>query len=187
MPPTPEEMEATMIANLAEKTGKSLDEWIEVARSSSLEKHGQIVKELKSAHGLSHGYANLVALHTLRSGLPDDSADSLVDTQYSGPKVDLKPVYDALVKAVSDFGNDVDISPRKTYVSLRRSKQFGLIQPSTKNRIDVGIKLPDTAPGERLEASGSFNAMVTHRVRVSAVEDIDDELLGWLRAAYEQA
>ena len=89
--------------------------------------------------------------------------------------------------AVAKFGSDVEFSPKKTYVSLRRSKQFALVQPSTPERLDVGINLKGAAPGGRLEASGSFNAMVSHRVRVTAASDIDAELLGWLRAAYDAA
>ena len=187
MTPTPEEMEATMIANLAEKTGKTLEEWMEIARGTGLDKHGQIVKQLKAEQGLTHGYANLVAHHTLKAGASAPSEDDLVAAQYAGPKADLKPIYDALAEAVGSFGDDVELAPKKSYVSLRRSKQFGLIQPSTKTRVDVGIKLADTPPGERLESSGSFNQMVSHRVRLTSVDDVDNELTGWLRAAYEQA
>ena len=85
------------------------------------------------------------------------------------------------------FGDDVELSAKKAYVSLRRKKQFGLVQPSTKTRVDVGIQLKNVAPGGRLEASGSFNAMVSHRVRLGSVEEVDEELIGWLRDAYSAA
>ena len=85
------------------------------------------------------------------------------------------------------FGNDIEIAPKKAYVSLRRNKQFALIQPSTKTRVDIGINLKGREPAGRLEASGSFNAMVSHRVRVAGVDEVDEELLGWLRAAYDAA
>jgi hypothetical protein len=90
-----------------------------------------------------------------------------------------------LLAAVHKFGTDVQVSPKKAYVSLRRSKQFAIIQPSTATRLDVGINLKGTAPTPRLEASGSFNAMVSHRVRVSKLGEVDKELLGWLKAAYK--
>ena len=111
----------------------------------------------------------------------------MVAAQYSGPKAHLRPIYDKLVAAVSKFGGDVAVAPKKTYVSLRRSKQFGLIQPSTRTRVDVGINLPGQDPTGRLEASGSFNAMVSHRVRLGDVADIDGDLIGWLKQAYEDA
>ncbi len=187
MAKSPEEMEASMVANLAEKTGKSLEQWLAIAKASGLAKHGEVVKHLKTAHGVTHGYANLIAHRHLAAGKPAAAEDDLIEAQYAGAKADLKPIYDALVKAVSKFGQDVELAPKKAYVSLRRSKQFGCIQPSTKTRVDVGINLKGKAPTPRLEASGSFSAMVTHRVRVASLDDVDAELMGWLREAYDAA
>ena len=184
MAKSPEEMAASMIQNFPEKTGKSLDEWLKITRASGLEKHGQIIKMLKTGHGMTHGFANLVATKTLQSGT-QPSQDDLVETQYSGPKADLRPIYDAIVAEIGRFEGDVEISPKKAYVSLRRNKQFGIVQPSTKTRVDVGINLKGTDPTDRLEASGSFNAMVSHRVRVTEKSQIDTELIAWLRQAYD--
>ncbi|MEK7832506.1 MAG: DUF4287 domain-containing protein [Acidobacteriota bacterium] len=178
----------TMIQNLKEKTGKSLEDWVKIAKAAKLEKHGEVVKFLKTDHGLGHGYANLVA-HTLKGESEEGkaAADDPVAAQYSGEKAGLKSIYDALVSAVGKFGGDVEVSPKKTYVSLRRNKQFALIQPTTKTRVDIGINLKGVAPAGKLESSGSFNAMVSHRVRVENLKDVDKELVGWLKAAYDQA
>jgi predicted transport protein len=182
---SPEEMAATMLANIPEKTGKSLAAWHAVLQKTSLEKHGQLVGVLKKEYGVTHGFANLIVSKFLAA---DPVADvDLVDQQYAGGKAELRPVYDALIKAVSGFGKDVEIAPKKAYVSLRRKKQFGLIQPSTKTRVDVGLNLSGVDASERLEASGSFNAMVTHRVRLGSVDEVDSELTKWLRQAYEGA
>lgn len=192
---TPEEMEASMIQNLEEKTGQTLDQWMKIVRARGLSKHGEMVKLLKDEHGMGHGYANLVAHKAREQAAPATTpgpaaggftGDDLIDAQYAG-KEDLRPIYEALIAKIRAFGDDVEIAPKKTYVSLRRSKQFGLIQPSTKTRVDVGIQLKGREAGERLEASGSFNAMVSHRVRVTAEDQVDDELIGWLRDAYETA
>ncbi|MFZ1395248.1 MAG: DUF5655 domain-containing protein, partial [Candidatus Promineifilaceae bacterium] len=102
-------------------------------------------------------------------------------------KESLRPIYDALITAINEFGDDVHIAPKNSYVSLRRSKQFGLIQPSTKTRVDVGINLDGDVIGGRLEKSGSFNSMVSHRVRLTSLDEVNDALIGWLRQAYEQA
>jgi len=185
MPKSPEEMAAAMIANLPEKTGKSLPEWLKITQAKSFEKHGQIMKFLKGEHGLTHGFANLIAQFTLKPQGFGGDGDELVATQYSGAKGGLRPIYDALLQQIEGFGSDVEIAPKKAYVSLRRSKQFGLIQPSTKTRVDVGINLKGTSPTERLEASGSFNSMVSHRVRLTSAEQVDDELIAWLKQAYE--
>jgi hypothetical protein len=186
---TPEEMAATMIANMAEKTGRSLPDWLALTVPTEHQKHGQILKWLKSEHGVSHGFASLIAHETLaaRGGGGAPAGDDLLAAQYAGAKAALRPIHDALVRAVDAFGGDVERAPKKAYVSLRRAKQFGLVQPSTKTRVDVGINLPGAAPTDRLEASGSFNAMVSHRVRLASVEEVDDELIGWLRAAYDAA
>lgn len=187
MAKSPDEALATMIDNLPEKTGRSLAEWLQVARQAGKSKHGELVKYLKAEHGVTHGYANLIAHKHLEAQAPAAAEPDLVGSQYAGDKAGLKPIYDALIEAVRGFGSDVEISPKKTYVSLRRSKQFALVQPSTKTRIDVGINLKGMEPRGRLEASGSFNAMVTHRVRVARPADVDQQLIGWLREAYQQA
>ena len=186
MPKSPEEMAQSMINNMLEKTGKTLQDWLHIAAGSGLAKHGEIVKHLKAEHGMTHGYANLVAQQQLSGGV-SQSADDLVDAQYAGPKADLKPIYDAIAARVSGFGSDVEISPKKSYVSLRRNKQFALVQPSTRTRVDLGINLKGVSPDGRLEASGSFNQMVSHRVRLEQASDVDEEVAGWLKQAYEAA
>ncbi len=189
MAKSPEEMAAAMIANMKEKTGKTLEQWLAVARKSGADKHGGVVKYLKSEHGLTHAFANLVAHKYLKSdaGSAEGGEDTLVAAQYAGAKADLKPIYDALIKAASSLGKDVEIAPKKTYVSLRRNKQFALIQPSTKTRVDLGINLKDEAAKGRLEKSGSFNAMVSHRVKLEKPSDVDKDVKAWLKKAYLDA
>ena len=91
------------------------------------------------------------------------------------------------MKAVQSFGDDIEIAPKKGYVSLRRRKQFAMIQPSTTGRIDVGLILKDEPPSERLEPAAGFNALFTHRVRVTGIEDVNTQLIGWLHHAYDRA
>ncbi len=146
------------------------------------------MKVLKSEHGVGHGYANLIAHHALApADQPPPGDDALVNAQYAGAKAALRPIYEAIVAAVRRFGGDVEVAPKRTYVSLRRRKQFALIQASTATRVDVGIHLKGDPPTTRLEASGSFNAMVSHRVRVQTAAEADQQLVGWLKRAYEQA
>jgi hypothetical protein len=184
---TPQEQEAAMIARLPEQTGRALDEWIALVQASGLAKHGDIVKQLKTDHGVSHGYANLIAHKAMRSdAASSDAADDLIAAQYAGARAQVRPIYDAVMQEVRRFGEDVEVSPKKAYVSLRRSKQFALLQPAA-SRLDVGINLKDLPATARLEPSGSFNAMVSHRVRVTSATEVDAELIGWLRAAYDRA
>ena len=188
MAKTVEDAVQSMIANFAKNTGKPLEAWIAIAKKSGAAKHGEIVKFLKDEHGIGHGFANMVAARTLAGEAGPASGEDLVAAQYAGTKAPLKPIYDKLAAAIGKFGADVEFCrPKKTYVSLRRAKQFALIQPSTTDRLDVGINLKGAAATARLEASGSFNAMVSHRVRVVPRRDIDAQLLGWLREAYDKA
>ncbi len=186
MAKSPEAMKAAMIAGMAEKTGKSLEEWLAIVRGSKRSKHKEFMKLLKEEHGLTHGFANMIALQALKSDSHTASdTGALVDAQYAGAKAGLRPLYDQLLTKIQGFGNDIEVSPKKAYVSLRRNKQFAILQPSTATRLDVGINLKGTDPMGRLEASGSFNAMVSHRVRLSKTAEINKELLGWLKKAYE--
>lgn len=175
-----------MVKNLEAKSGKKIDDWIAAAKKIG-GKHGEVVAGLKK-QGLGHGYANMVA--HLAGGVLSESApqgDALVDAMFKGEKAALRPWYDMLIAKIKGFGGDVEIAPKKTYTSLRRSKQFALIQPSTKTRLDVGLNLKGEKPKGKLEDSGSFNAMCSHRVRVESESDINAALLGWLRQAYEKA
>lgn len=186
MAKSPDELTATMIRNLQEKTGKTLPQWLKIAKASKLTRHGELTKYLKSEHGMTHGYANLIAHKALQTDAGSASSETdLVEGQYAGGKAALRPLYDALIAGVKKFGKDVEIAPKKAYVSLRRNKQFALIQPTTATRVDVGINLKGQAPNGRLEASGSFNSMVSHRVRLSDQKCVDKELFGWLKSAYD--
>jgi hypothetical protein len=185
---SPEEQIREMLANLKTTTGKPLDGWLKIVTASKLEKHGEIVRMLKTDHGIGHGYANMIA-HQARGSMerPSGSDADAATGQYDGPKAALRPIYDKLIEVIEGFGDDVELSPKKGYVSLRRSKQFATIHPSTATRVDVGIQLKGLEPKGRLEAAGSWNAMVSHRVRLSAAKEVDKELTAWLRAAYDKA
>jgi hypothetical protein len=178
----------TMIDNMPEKTGKSLEEWSEILRASGLEKHGQLMKVLKGDHGVSHGYANTIVLiyrQQAEGGAPKD--DDLVAAQYAGPKAALKPVYEAVVVATGKFGSDVEAAPKKTYVSLRRNKQFAIVQASTKTGVDLGLNLKGVESTERLEGGVVFGSMCTHKVRLSEASEVDEEVFSWLKQAYKAA
>jgi len=172
---------------LLEKTGKTLQEWVGMVRSQSFEKHGQIMTFLKQDHGMTHGYANMVALKARESDAGPVADDALLQSQYSNGKEHLKTIHDSLVDRIQGFGNDIEFVPKKGSVSVRRKRQFVLIQPSTKTRLDLGLKLPGREMTERLEGSGPFGTMCTHRVRIEDVSQVDDELIGWILEAYEAA
>ena len=173
----------TMISNMPEKTGKSLEEWKKILKDKAFSKHGEAVKFLKTEHGVTHGFTNtIVTLSKEENSTPND----LVVNQYKG-KESLLPIYEALLKFVKTLGNDITITPKKTSVSIIRKRQFILIKPATKTRIDLGFKLKDKPITERLENSGPFGTMCTHRVKLNNVSEVDTELTAWIRQAYDQS
>ena len=185
----PEAQLDSMSVNLKTNTGKSLEQWTKIARNSGKQKHGELVSWLKSEHGITHGYANLIAHATFKSDAASQTAGGvdLVSTMFEGDKTAMRPIFDALMKAVRAFGSDIEESPKKGYLSLRRKTQFATLHPSTRTRFDVGLKLKGTPATGRLEAAGSWNLMVTHRVRLESAKEVDKQLIAWLREAYEQA
>jgi hypothetical protein len=178
----------SQIRNIETTYGKSLGHWFAVIDASGLAKHNEVVAMLKAEHGLAHGAAHRVSLlarqrHDIGVAAPSDPADAL----YIGAKAGLRPLHDALLGEIRALGA-FDIAPKKGYLSLRRRKQFAMIQPSTTSRIDLGLILPPTTPpAGRLESAAKFNPLFTHRVRITAATDLDDELRGWLATAYALA
>lgn len=173
----------TMIDNIPAKTGRTLVDWFAVLDAAGLPQHGKAMAFLKGEHGVSHGFANLIVTLHRQRGTEAGPAD-LVDAQYAGAKAALRPLYDRLVAAAGALGSDVEIAPKKTGVSLRRARQFALIEAPSRTRIALGLNLRDVEAGGRLLAAGG---MCTHRVDLGALDDIDAEVLGWLREAYDRA
>jgi Domain of unknown function (DUF5655)/Domain of unknown function (DUF4287) len=177
----------SQIRNIEATYGKSLGHWFAVIDASGLTRHNQVVAMLKADHGLAHGAAHRVSLLARQRddadvAVPPDPAGAL----YAGVKAGLRPLHDALLGEIRALGA-FDIAPKKGYLSLRRRKQFAMVQPST-SRIDLGLILPATTPATgRLEPAARFNPLFTHRVRITAVTDLDDELRGWLATAYALA
>ncbi len=178
----------SQIRNIEATYGKPLDHWFAVIDASGLTKHNQVVAMLKADHELAHGAAHRLSLlarqrHDESGAASPDPADAL----YAGAKAGLRPLHEALLSQIRALGG-FDIAPKKGYLSLRRRKQFAMIQPSTASHIDLGLILPATtlATG-RLESAATFNPLFTHRVRLTATADLDDELRGWLATAHTLA
>jgi hypothetical protein len=159
-----EEALKTQIRNIEARSGKSMKEWKGVIAASGLTKH-------------SEGDANRTALVTKGDAKPAPAKPV---------KGEVSAVHDALLAEVRRLGTDIEVAPKKGYVSLRRAKQFAMLRPAA-NHVDVGLILPEAKVTKRLESAATFNAMFSHRVRVSTAEEIDAQLKGWLKAAYVRA
>lgn len=173
----------TMINNMPDKTGKSLEEWHTILKKKGFAKHSEAVNFLKKEYQVTHGFANTIV--SLSKEETQDAGD-LVRNQYQGKEA-LIPMYDLLLKTIKGLGNDIKITPKKTSVSIIRKRQFALIKPATKSRIDLGLKLKDVPVKDRLESSGPFGTMCTHRIQLTHLDQVDEEVKGWLNEAYKRS
>ena len=173
----------TQIRNIEQSTGRSMADWTALVNASGKTRHGEIVVWLKSEHGMSHGTANRVALTALRDPAAPEG-DALVDAIYAGPKAALRSFHDEVVAFAQGLGDDIELAPKQAYVALRRSKQFGTVGPASGGRLEIGLNLKGVEPNGRLEAS---TGMCTHRVRLFGPQELNDDVRGWLREAYERA
>jgi predicted transport protein len=177
----------TMMDNLQKNTGKSLTEWIDLLKKQGFSKHGEMMSWLKGDHGLTHGFANMIALKARGADAGSaNNPEDLIPLQYKG-KESLQPIYEQLRAFLQSLGGDVEFAPRNAYVSVRRKKQFALLQPATKTRFDLGIQLKGQEATGKLQAVAGANAMCSHKIALSGVQDLDEEVYTWLKKAYELA
>ncbi|MBW7874346.1 MAG: DUF4287 domain-containing protein, partial [Ignavibacteria bacterium] len=92
-----------------------------------------------------------------------------------------------LMEVISGFGDDIEEAPKKAYVSVRRKKQFAIIQPSVKTRLDLGLNIKGEEPTGITEKAGSWNAMCTHRIKIGDISELNQEIFDWIKKAYDQA
>lgn len=185
MPLTPAQMIEAVTRNLKKNSGKSAAEW-----TARLKKSGPHRGDEKAKYawlreqGLGH-----VAAKVLSGGLkPYEDPDQLVAAQYAGAKKELRPIYEAVLKAAKRLGKDVVARPCKTYVPLHRSKTFAVVK-AERARVDVGLCLGKTVkPSGRLETAKRLGSdRVTHKIALTSARDVDAEVGRWLKTAYDQA
>ena len=182
---------ATQLANIETRSGKSLDALAAIVRNSGLTRHGEIRDMLKRDLGMGHGDANTLVHYVLRSDgasaaeSAGSSTSDVLDGIYTGAKASLRPIHDRLMAAIQLFG-EFEIAPKKGYVSLRRKKQFAMIGPATNTRVDVGLNMKDVPATDRLVAEKP-GGMCQYKVKLTGANEVDDELVRWIRTAYDSA
>ena len=180
---------ATQLANIEQRTGKSLAELTALVQGSGLTRHGELVAMLKSTLGMGHGDANTL-VHTVRKtagpAAPHGAAGGAVlDGLYTGPKEALRPIHDRLLTAMRAFG-PFEEAPKKAYVSYRRKKQFAMIGPATNTRVELGLNVKGLPADPRLVDQGT-GKMCNYVVKLTDASQVDDDVIAWTRAAYEAA
>lgn len=185
-----------MLANLPKKTGKSLDEWVEVLKESGPPTDKERHVWLKSVHKLGNTYAGIVvdrAANREGGWVNSDpeanlrAAAGYVETMFAGPKAGLRPIFEELVRLGRSLGSDVKVCPCETIVPLYRNHVFAQIKPSTNSRIDFGFALKAQTPVGRLISTGGFakGDRITHRIPLTSLAEIDDDVRKWLSVAYK--
>jgi hypothetical protein len=181
----------TQLKNIQTRTGKTLDELYATIRKSGLSKHGEIRDMLKRDLEMGHGDANTLVTFFLKSeGEGADQAktvtpDDTLSAIYTGSRASLRPIHDQLMAAIANFGV-FEIASKKGYVSLRRKKQFAMIGPATNTRVEVGLNMkgmPVTSRLVELPPGG----MCQYKVNVTDVKEVDEELIAWIKQAYDSA
>jgi len=179
-------MEQKVIANLKEKTGRSLEEWVPF-----IEKHGPATTReraawLKAEHGLGTNSAAFLAGRCVEPD-PGYDPEAYVEKMFSGKKAGLRPLFDQLLAEGFALGKDVTATPCSTMVPLRRKYVFAQLKPTTNTRLDLGLALADTPAVGLLIDTGGFEKKdrITRRIPLTQVEDVTPEVLAWLRRAYE--
>jgi len=183
------------IGELKQKTGRSLEEWLKYIKKSGPKGETERRAWLKEEHGLGTNTAWWLAERAEgkgeESGDPDmylAAAERDVEKMFSGGKAGLRPLYDALLKFGLKTGKEAKACPCQTIVPLYRNHVFAQIKPTTQTRIDMGFALGDMRPTGRLIDTGGFakKDRITHRIPITSMDDIDDEVKHWLKVAYDR-
>jgi hypothetical protein len=181
----PQSATATQLRNIEAKTGKSFAQLCRLIAGTGLTKVGEQRTMLMQTLGLGYGDANALALLASKAAEPAGAAGDPLDAIYAGPKAALRTLHERLCAAIDGLGH-YEKAPKKTYVSLRRKKQFAMLGPATKDQVELGLNV------ERLPGSARLKAlppgrMCQYAVRLSEASEIDAELMAWVRAAYDAA
>ena len=157
----------------------------DVIAKSGLVKHGEVRSMLIERFALGYGDANTLA-HAAKAEAPAASAgDDPLDAIYAGAKAGLRPLHDAVITQIDKLGA-FDVAPTKSYLSLRRKKQFAMVGPATKDQIEIGLNAKSLPAHTRLKALPP-GGMCQYAVRLSSMAEVDAALMAWVRAAYDAA
>ena len=183
------------LGELKQKSGRTLEEWLRVIKKDGPAEEKARRDWLREKHGLNTMIATYLAERSTGKGAQMEdpvlylqSAERDVDKMFAGGKAHLRPVYDALLKLGLKTGKEAKACPCTTIVPLYRKHVFAQITPTTQTRIDMGFALGDLKPTGRLIDTGGFakKDRITHRIPITSLDDIDDEVKHWLKVAYDR-
>jgi hypothetical protein len=177
----------TVKANFPEATGKPVEAWTALLKKQGFGDDPRAARAwLRDDQGLTTVQTSYVLHEAFESSEPDEGA--LLDAQYSGKKAALRPIYEKLAKAARGFGKDVMIAPRKSQVTFARKVSFAVVKAAAADRVDLALRLPGEKGTARLAANTKASGSdPTHVVALRAAKDVDAQVVGWLKLAYQKA
>lgn len=175
----------TQLRNVEARTGKTFAQLRKLIADSGLTKVGEQRTMLMQALGLGYGDANLLALRAKEASVPASAEGDPLDAIYAGPRSALRPLHERLAAEIDKLGA-CEKAPKKSYVSLRRKKQFAMLGPATRDQVELGLNVKSLPASSRLKAMPP-GGMCQYAVRLSSVSEIDAELMAWVRSAYDAA
>jgi hypothetical protein len=187
-------MAHSVIAQMKQKTGRSLDEWVRHVKQRGPEGEKERAGWLKKEHGMGTNYASWIAGKSVgKTEATEDAvqylknADDYVERMFAAPKEHLRTIYDQVLTFAKTLGPDIRVSPCQTMVPIYRNHVIAQVKPTTRARIDLGLALRDTKAPKRLIDTGGFakKDRITHRIEISSREEFDDEARRWMKRAYE--
>ena len=175
-------------ASMAERTGRTLDEWVLAVEDSGVDALDQkaVRAWLKEAHGLGQNTRWAIAFEAARRhGWVEPDVEGYIAGQYAGAKAPLRPTFDRVRELLTSFGDDVTVEGRGGYTPFVRRRQFAAVAASTRTRVDLGLRFAD-APTSALLVASKGPGQSTHKVGLAAPEDVTPEVEALARAAWEQ-
>jgi hypothetical protein len=182
------------IVDLPAKTGKTLEQWLQLIKEQGPPTERERREWLKKEYNLGTNTAWWLAERAVGKDTWDDDPEAYlkqavvyVEEMFAGTKAALRPIYDELLRLGLSLGEDVKACPCKTIVPLYRRFVFAQIKPATQKRIDLGLSLREIRATGRLIDTGGLakGDRITHRIPITSLAEIDDEVKQWLKAAYD--
>ena len=194
----PEAARLSQLRNIQARTGQTIAQLHAAIAATGLVKVGERRSWAMEQFKLGYGDANALALWMgkplpdLGEGAPPALAAAPVthgedplDAIYTGAKAGLRPLHEAVLQALHAFG-PFEVAPKKTYVSLRRKKQFAMLGPATKDLVELGLNVKGLPNHPRLKALPP-GGMCNYSLRLGSAAELDADLLGWAHTAYNAA
>jgi len=184
---SPADMMSSVTDSMKERTGKTLDEWVAAVQSTGIDPLDQkaVRNWLKEQGVLQNSQWTIADAAARAAGWERPSVEGYIDSQYQGEKAPLRAIFDALREIIEGLGGDVSVEGRRGYTPFVRKRQFAAIQASTKTRVDLGLRFKQ-APDSDLLSTSSLPGQSTHKLGLTSVGQITDEVRELIRLAYEQ-